>query len=46
MKWTVRLGAGILFLALEFLAATLAKELTKHLTLLPSFIMLRAALGV
>lgn len=46
MKWTVRLGAGFLLLALEFLAATLAKEYTKHLTLLPSLIMLRAALGV
>ena len=46
MKWAVRLGAGFLSLALEFLAAKLAEEHTKHLTLLPSFIMLWAALGV
>lgn len=41
-----RLGAGILFLALAFLAAELAEEHTMHLTLLPSFLMLHAALGI
>ena len=46
MDWKVRLGAGFLFLALEILAAELAEEHTKHLTLLPSFMMLRAALGI
>lgn len=39
MNWMVRLGAGFLFLALEFLATELAEEHTKHLTLLPSFML-------
>lgn len=46
MNWQVGLGAGLLFLALEFLANELAEEHTKHLILLESFIMLSAALGI
>lgn len=45
MNWKVRLGSGLLFSAMEFLAAELAEH-AKHLTLLPSFIMLHVALGI